>query len=300
MKLGAVVIPATTLLTPATTCATASSAARVRHVVASAGQRAKFARRGRRLHPDRRRRRVARLASPTSGETGAPADFTPRRRDARRTIRCCSTSRPARPPSPSSCCTRTELSGGPPVDDVLDRPAAGRRALEHQLARAGRSTPGAASSRRGTRGRRCSSTTTRASTRGRCWTCSCAAASRRLRAADRLAHADPGGSRRRDRWRCAKLVGAGEPLNPEVIEQVQHAWGLTIRDGYGQTETTAQVGNSPGPAGEARLDGTAAARLRRRAARRRRQRAATEGEICLALDAAPLGLMAGYHGRSAE
>ena len=43
-----------------------------------------------------------------------------------------------------------------------------------------------------------------------------------------------------------EALSAGEPLNPEVIEQVQHAWGLTIRDGYGQTETTAQIGNSPG------------------------------------------------------
>ena len=43
-----------------------------------------------------------------------------------------------------------------------------------------------------------------------------------------------------------ELVGAGEPLNPEVIEQVKAAWGLTIRDGYGQTETTAQIGNAPG------------------------------------------------------
>ena len=43
-----------------------------------------------------------------------------------------------------------------------------------------------------------------------------------------------------------EVVGAGEPLNPEVIEQVRAAWGLTVRDGYGQTETTAQVGNPPG------------------------------------------------------
>jgi len=41
-------------------------------------------------------------------------------------------------------------------------------------------------------------------------------------------------------------VSAGEPLNPEVIERVRGAWGITIRDGYGQTETTAQVGNTPG------------------------------------------------------
>ena len=46
--------------------------------------------------------------------------------------------------------------------------------------------------------------------------------------------------------RLRELASAGEPLNPEVIEQVRTAWGLTIRDGYGQTETTAQVGNPPG------------------------------------------------------
>src|SRR6201997_1945741 len=43
-----------------------------------------------------------------------------------------------------------------------------------------------------------------------------------------------------------EVCGAGEPLNPEVIDQVHAAWGLTIRDGYGQTETTALAGNSPG------------------------------------------------------
>ena len=43
-----------------------------------------------------------------------------------------------------------------------------------------------------------------------------------------------------------EVCGAGEPLNPEIIDKVRAAWGLTIRDGYGQTETTAQVANSPG------------------------------------------------------
>jgi len=50
----------------------------------------------------------------------------------------------------------------------------------------------------------------------------------------------------RHRFECVAQVDEGEPLNPEVIEQVQKAWGLTIRDGFGQTETTAQVGNPPG------------------------------------------------------
>jgi acetyl-CoA synthetase len=43
-----------------------------------------------------------------------------------------------------------------------------------------------------------------------------------------------------------EVVAAGEPLNPEVIEQVRRAWGLVVRDGFGQTETTALVGNPPG------------------------------------------------------
>jgi len=43
-----------------------------------------------------------------------------------------------------------------------------------------------------------------------------------------------------------ELISAGEPLNPEVISQVERAWGIQIRDGYGQTETTAQIGNTPG------------------------------------------------------
>jgi acetyl-CoA synthetase len=91
-----------------------------------------------------------------------------------------------------------------------------------------------------------------------------------------------------------EALSAGEPLNPEVIEQVQTAWGLTIRDGYGQTETTAQIGNSPGqplkPGSMGRPlpgypvvlidpDGSASD---------------SEGEICLRLDDRPLGLTGGY------
>jgi acetyl-CoA synthetase len=91
-----------------------------------------------------------------------------------------------------------------------------------------------------------------------------------------------------------ELCGSGEPLNPEVIDQVRAAWGLTIRDGYGQTETTAQIGNSQGqtikvgtmgrplpgyPVRLLDLDGSLA----------------QEGELCLALgEARPAGLMQGY------
>jgi acetyl-CoA synthetase len=99
-----------------------------------------------------------------------------------------------------------------------------------------------------------------------------------------------------------EVIGAGEPLNPEVIEQVRAMWGLTIRDGYGQTETSAQVGNTPGttvkpgsmgkplpglpvvlvdPVTNQRVDGVG------------------EGEICLDLSGPqgrPLPLMTGYQG----
>src|SRR4051812_16019360 len=96
-------------------------------------------------------------------------------------------------------------------------------------------------------------------------------------------------------WSVAlrEVVGAGEPLNPEVIERVRRAWGLTIRDGYGQTETTAQVGNPPGqpvkPGSMGRaLPGYRIVLLNEAGAE------ANEGEIVLPLDPPPLGLMEGY------
>lgn len=101
-----------------------------------------------------------------------------------------------------------------------------------------------------------------------------------------------------------EIVAAGEPLNPEVIEAVNRAWGVTIRDGFGQTETAVQVSNSPGqrliPGSMGRpspgyrvtlLDPVTG------------KPGAAEGEISLDLAANPVGLMTGYHGdpeRTAE
>ncbi|HXZ02026.1 MAG TPA: AMP-binding protein [Stellaceae bacterium] len=95
------------------------------------------------------------------------------------------------------------------------------------------------------------------------------------------------------KMRLRKLVGAGEPLNPEVIERVRSAWGLTIRDGYGQTETSAQIGNPPGqkvkPGAMGRpLPGYRVTLLDAE------DKEAEEGEICLRLDPRPTGLMQGY------
>lgn len=90
-----------------------------------------------------------------------------------------------------------------------------------------------------------------------------------------------------------EVAGAGEPLNPEVIEQVEKAWGLRLRDGFGQTETTCLIGNSPhqklqpGSMGRPMpgfqvvlvdVDG----------------KPADEGELSLILDPRPTGLMLGY------
>jgi len=91
-----------------------------------------------------------------------------------------------------------------------------------------------------------------------------------------------------------EVVSAGEPLNPEVIGQVQKAWGLTIRDGYGQTETTAQIGNSPGqpvkPGSMGRpLPGYDVVLVDPEG-----HVSPTDGEICLRLDERPLGLTSGY------
>ena len=90
-----------------------------------------------------------------------------------------------------------------------------------------------------------------------------------------------------------EVISAGEPLNPEVIDQVRNAWGLTIRDGYGQTETTAQIGNPPGqalkPGSMGRpLPGYPIVLLDADG------KPADEGEICIDLARRPVPLMDAY------
>ena len=104
------------------------------------------------------------------------------------------------------------------------------------------------------------------------------------------------------RWQppLRELVGAGEPLNPEVVERIERAWGVPLRDGYGQTETTAQIGNTPGqpvkPGSMGRplpgytvvlVDPATGAEVTDEG---------TPGELCLPLASVPLGLMTGYQG----
>lgn len=90
-----------------------------------------------------------------------------------------------------------------------------------------------------------------------------------------------------------EVLAAGEPLNPEVIEQVEKAWGLTIRDFYGQTETTTQVGNPPGQPVKPGSMGRPLPGYRIRLLDAD-DKDAEEGEICISLDQRPAALMRGY------
>jgi len=91
-----------------------------------------------------------------------------------------------------------------------------------------------------------------------------------------------------------ECVAAGEPLNPEVIEQVRKAWGITVRDGFGQTETTAQVGNTPGQAVRVGSMGRPLPGYSVVLVDPVSGAVSPDGEICLDLSRRPLGLMTGY------
>ena len=93
-----------------------------------------------------------------------------------------------------------------------------------------------------------------------------------------------------------ECVAAGEPLNPEVIEQVRKAWGITIRDGFGQTETTAQIGNTPGQPLKTGSMGRPLPGYPVALVDPVTGEPGTDGEICLDLKQRPLGLMTGYLG----
>ncbi|WP_448032785.1 AMP-binding protein [Bradyrhizobium liaoningense] len=97
-----------------------------------------------------------------------------------------------------------------------------------------------------------------------------------------------------------EVCGAGEPLNPEVIDQVRAAWGLTIRDGYGQTETTALAGNSPGQKIKVGSMGRPLPGYRVQISDADGN-PAKEGEVTLVLGTErPAGLMQGYQGDHGE
>jgi acetyl-CoA synthetase len=96
-------------------------------------------------------------------------------------------------------------------------------------------------------------------------------------------------------WRMSlrELVAAGEPLNPEVIEKVRQAWGIVIRDGFGQTETTCLIGNSPGQRIKVGSMGRPLPGYRAELLDASGE-PVEEGELCLPLSPRPVGLMLEY------
>lgn len=93
-----------------------------------------------------------------------------------------------------------------------------------------------------------------------------------------------------------ELLAAGEPLNAEVITQVRQQWGLTVRDGFGQTETTAQVGNTPGQPVRPGAMGRPLPGMPVVLVDPLTDQLADEGELCLDLSSRPPALMTGYQG----
>jgi acetyl-CoA synthetase len=91
-----------------------------------------------------------------------------------------------------------------------------------------------------------------------------------------------------------ECVAAGEPLNPEVIDQIQKAWDITVRDGFGQTETCAQVGNSPGHPVKLGSMGRPMPGYQVVLVDLVSGEVSDDGEVCLELAPRPIGLMTGY------
>jgi acetyl-CoA synthetase len=91
-----------------------------------------------------------------------------------------------------------------------------------------------------------------------------------------------------------QLLSAGEPLNPEVMEQVDKAWGLTIRDGFGQTELPLAIGNVPGMPVKPGSMGLPLPGVPIVLVDPLTGEPADEGEICVDLSRRPMSLMTGY------
>jgi acetyl-CoA synthetase len=96
--------------------------------------------------------------------------------------------------------------------------------------------------------------------------------------------------------RLREATAAGEPLTAETVERIETAWGVRVRDGYGQTEATALIGRAPGtpeplaPLGHP-LPGYRIVLRDPETGER-----GDSGEVCVDLTERPPGLMLGYAG----
>ncbi|MER5770642.1 AMP-binding protein [Streptomyces sp. NPDC001985] len=94
-----------------------------------------------------------------------------------------------------------------------------------------------------------------------------------------------------------EAVSAGEPLDAGLLDSFRRAWGIDVRDGYGQTETTARLGWTPGTSPlpghiGSPLPGCGALLIDPDTGRE--AATGTPGELCLDLAEHPVGLMRGY------
>ncbi len=103
-------------------------------------------------------------------------------------------------------------------------------------------------------------------------------------------------------FRFRECVSAGEPLNPEVIDTWRQGTGVTLRDGYGQTESTLMIGNLPGRPIQAGSVGWPSFLYEVRVVDEHGVEAApgAEGDIAVHLSPRPAGLFTGYLGASAD
>ncbi len=98
-----------------------------------------------------------------------------------------------------------------------------------------------------------------------------------------------------------EIGSVGEPLQPQLFEAVKEAWGMEIRDGYGQSEATAMVGNAPGQKIKPGSMGLALPGYDMVVLDQVTGLPASEGEVCIDLQKRrPTGLMTGYDPNTAK
>jgi acetyl-CoA synthetase len=93
-----------------------------------------------------------------------------------------------------------------------------------------------------------------------------------------------------------EAVSAGEPLPEQLVRDVAQHWGITIREGYGQSETTALIGTCPGSPARPGWLGRPLPGWRITLRGEDGSPAEHSGEICLDLQDRPVGLMSGSSG----
>lgn len=91
-----------------------------------------------------------------------------------------------------------------------------------------------------------------------------------------------------------EITAAGEALDFVLVEAIHRSWGLWLRDGYGQTETTAQIGHAPGTIPKPGTLGKPLPGYEITLIDPLTGQCGDEGEISIPLNTKPVGLMLGY------